>query len=226
MKNLGKDPRLADVSLVDREAQARRAGRAAPTAIQIAFPRAVYLRILSPARRSRRAAPQTATHRTRICEGFHGMVRRAEDLALNLPSPSRGTAPSRIHRDRGPTVRSGFLSAESGANSVQVLPVSLLPLAGSVLGCRRCLAETPAERLRFSEGRDSETGSGARSMWRSSERSRSGWDGEFESPFLQQGVRNELRLLGQPRSWPHTQPRAPGRFQLSNVRSFTLKGDL
>jgi hypothetical protein len=30
MKNLGRDPRLADISLVDREAQARRAGRAAP----------------------------------------------------------------------------------------------------------------------------------------------------------------------------------------------------
>ena len=30
MKILGRDPRLADVSLVDREAQARRAGRAAP----------------------------------------------------------------------------------------------------------------------------------------------------------------------------------------------------
>jgi K+ transporter len=30
MKNLGRDPRLADISRVDREAQARRAGRAAP----------------------------------------------------------------------------------------------------------------------------------------------------------------------------------------------------
>src|ERR1700757_4476420 len=30
MKNLGRDPRLADVSLIDLEARARRAGRAAP----------------------------------------------------------------------------------------------------------------------------------------------------------------------------------------------------
>src|SRR5277367_5408296 len=81
-------------------------------------------------------------------------------------APSRGKAPSRIHRDRGPTVRSGFLSAESGANSVQVLPVSLLPWPARFSGLDsrrgRCLAETPAERLRFSGGRDSETGSGAR----------------------------------------------------------------
>src|SRR5277367_1314952 len=81
-------------------------------------------------------------------------------------APSRGKAPSRIHRDRGPTVRSGFLSAESGANSVQVLPVSLLPWPARFSGLDsrrgRCLAETPAERLRFSGGRDSKTGSGAR----------------------------------------------------------------
>src|SRR4051812_9103878 len=49
---------------------------------------------------------------------------------------------------------------------------------------------------RFSGGRDSETGSGARDpCGRPSERWRSGWDGEFESPFLQQPV----CLSGDPR---------------------------
>jgi hypothetical protein len=57
------------------------------------------------------------------------------------------------------------------------------------VGAAGAVAETPAERWRFSGGRDSETGSGARDpCWRPSERWRSGWDGEFESPLLQQAV--------------------------------------
>ena len=123
------------------------------------------------------------------------MVRRAEEIGLNRLRPSRGKAPSRIHRDWGPTVRPGFLSAESGANSVQVLPVSLLPWPARFSGLDsrrgRCLAETPAERLRFSGGAPPKPGAVRGPMWRSSERSRSGWDGEFESPLLQRRVSNE-----------------------------------
>ena len=96
------------------------------------------------------------------------MVRRAEEIALNRPPPSRGKAPSRIHRDWGPTVRSGFLSAESGANSVQVLPVSLLPVAGSVLRSRFSPRPVPGRDPHrtialLRRGATPETGSGARS---------------------------------------------------------------
>ena len=51
------------------------------------------------------------------------------------------------------------------------------------------VAESSAERWRFSGGRDSETGSSGGTHVAPSERWRSGWDHEFESPLLQQRVR-------------------------------------
>ena len=50
------------------------------------------------------------------------------------------------------------------------------------------VAESSAERWRFSGGSDSETGSSGGTHVAPSERWRSGWDGEFESPLLQQRV--------------------------------------
>jgi hypothetical protein len=50
------------------------------------------------------------------------------------------------------------------------------------------VAESSAERWRFSGGRDSETGSSGGTHVAPSERWRSGWDGEFESPLLQRRV--------------------------------------
>jgi hypothetical protein len=50
------------------------------------------------------------------------------------------------------------------------------------------VAENSAERWRFSGGRDSETGSSGGTHVAPSERWRSGWDGEFESPLLQRRV--------------------------------------
>src|ERR1700730_14312294 len=61
----------------------------------------------------------------------------------------------------------------------------------TVNACRR-RGGAPRRTWRFSGGRDSETGSGSGPMWRTSERWRSGWDGEFESPLLQQRVTCEL----------------------------------
>ena len=46
------------------------------------------------------------------------------------------------------------------------------------------MAESSAERWRFSGGRDSETGSSGGTHVAPSERWRSGWDHEFESPLL------------------------------------------
>jgi hypothetical protein len=54
-------------------------------------------------------------------------------------------------------------------------------------------AESSAERSRFSGGRDSETGSSGGTHVAPSERWRSGWDHEFESPLLQRRV-NELSV--------------------------------
>jgi hypothetical protein len=48
------------------------------------------------------------------------------------------------------------------------------------------VAESSAERWRFSGGRDSETGSSGGTHVAPSERWRSGWDHEFESPLLQE----------------------------------------
>ena len=50
------------------------------------------------------------------------------------------------------------------------------------------VAGSSAERWRFSGGRDSETGSSGGTHVAPSERWRSGWDHEFESPLLQRGV--------------------------------------
>src|ERR1700730_13346148 len=61
----------------------------------------------------------------------------------------------------------------------------------TVNACRR-RGGAPRRTWRFSGGRDSETGSGSGPMWRTSERWRSGWDGEFESPLLQRRVGCEL----------------------------------
>ena len=55
------------------------------------------------------------------------------------------------------------------------------------------VAESSAERWRFSGGRDSETGSSGGTHVAPSERWRSGWDGEFESPLLQRRV---MRTFG------------------------------
>jgi hypothetical protein len=57
------------------------------------------------------------------------------------------------------------------------------------------VAESSAERWRFSGGRDSEIGSSGGTHVAPSERWRSGWDHEFESPLLQQPV----CLSGEPR---------------------------
>ena len=51
------------------------------------------------------------------------------------------------------------------------------------------VAESSAERWRFSGGRASETGSSGGTHVAPSERWRSGWDHEFESPLLQRRVR-------------------------------------
>ena len=59
------------------------------------------------------------------------------------------------------------------------------------------VAENSVERWRFSGGRDSETGSNGGTHVAPSERWRSGWDGEFESPLLQQPV----CLSGETRGW-------------------------
>src|ERR1700693_4002455 len=50
------------------------------------------------------------------------------------------------------------------------------------------MAESSAERWRFSGGRDSETGSSGGTHVAPSERWRSRWDHEFESPLLQRRV--------------------------------------
>jgi hypothetical protein len=57
------------------------------------------------------------------------------------------------------------------------------------------VAENSAERWRFSGGRDSETGSNGGTHVAPSERWRSGWDGEFESPLLQRRVTCEPEPL-------------------------------
>jgi hypothetical protein len=98
------------------------------------------------------------------------VVRRAEEIGLNRPpvvgEPRRGL--------RGPaefivTGDRQFDPASSVRSPVQTrsrfyrYPFCRWPARFSGLDSRRgrCLAETPAERLRFSGGRDSETGSGA-----------------------------------------------------------------
>ena len=70
-------------------------------------------------------------------------------------------------------------------------------LLGPIAGCGRAgrgekgvatadaVAESSAERWRFSGGRDSETASSGGTQLAPSERWRSGWDHEFESPLLQ-----------------------------------------
>ena len=64
-----------------------------------------------------------------------------------------------------------------------MLAYSLPDARLTVNACRRRGGD-PRRTWRFSGGRDSETGSGGGPMWRASERWRSGWDGEFESPLL------------------------------------------
>src|ERR1700720_2275219 len=66
----------------------------------------------------------------------------------------------------------------------------------TVNACRRRGGD-PRRTWRFSGGSDSETGSGGGPMWRASERWRSGWDGEFESPLLQRRVSCEPGFLRQ-----------------------------
>ncbi|HEY1432420.1 MAG TPA: site-specific integrase, partial [Stellaceae bacterium] len=70
-----------------------------------------------------------------------------------------------------------------------------LPAVLSVEEVTLLLQAAPGRRWRFSGGRDSETESSGGTHVAASERWRSGWDHEFESPLLQGGVRCEPSYL-------------------------------
>jgi hypothetical protein len=99
------------------------------------------------------------------------MVRRAEEIGPNCPPPlSRQGRPAEfiVTGDRQFDLASSVRSPVQTRSTFYRYPFCRWPARFSGLDSRRgrCLAETPAERLRFSGGRDSETGSGARSLWR------------------------------------------------------------
>ena len=85
----------------------------------------------------------------------------------SAPLAARRPAEFIVTGDRQFDLASSVRSPVQTRSTFYRYPFCRWPARFSGLDSRRgrCLAETPAERLRFSGGRDSETGSGARPMW-------------------------------------------------------------
>ena len=91
-----------------------------------------------------------------------------------------------------PRVQQASIVRHSRAGGRLGSPVSILAAAGA-------WQRPPQNDCASQEGATPKPGAVRGPMWRSSERSRSGWDGEFESPLLQRRVACEpetLRSLG------------------------------